>query len=987
MPEKPLYPPPTLKAGDRVDGFEIQRVTPLPEIRAQTYEILHPATGARVLHLHCGDRENLYAVVFRTPPPDSTGVAHILEHSVLAGSEKYPVKDAFNHLVRSSLNTFLNAFTGPDFTCYPICSQVRADFFNLAAVYSDLVLRPLLKRFTFLREGHHLELSEKEELTISGIVYNEMKGAFSTPERVSESTTLQGLFPDTPYGVESGGRPSDIPNLTYENFAEFHRRYYSPANARFFIYGDIPTRDHLQFLAEQLAEFGPTTVDSDVPDQARWPAPREVKALFPVGPEDPLERKSIVNVAWLTAPAADVEERIILEVLAEALVGNAAAPLRQALIKSGLGQDLSPLTGLITWYKQLPFSAGLRGTDADKAEEIESLTLETLERIAREGFPGDLLEAAFHQVEYRGREITRSPFPFSITLLFRCLNTWLHDNDPLMPLSFAEHIQSLRRRWQAEPELFQKAIRRWLIENPHRLRSICAPSPTLADEREAALKERLAERKSHMSAQELKEVRSTVVQLREDQRAKDSAAAVDTLPKLQLDEIPRGVERIPTKDEQSQAVRVMEHDLFSNGIGYLDVAFDVSDVPEEMQRDLPLLGAAATGMGAGGAGYAEFATRKALKTGGVSVALQAAEDLEQSAPVERLIVRARALQRNIPDMVRIVQDILVSGDLGDTGRLRDVLSEERNQLRAAVAPHGHLHSGRAAAAGLSRVGARDESWHGALQLRHLGDLTRTFEDRSPEIKERLAELRRVVFRRDRMTLNLTGDAECLTALRAAVEEMSASIPEGSPVGAPSVPVLDRRRRGVAIPGEVCYVARVLPVPRIVDQAAPALWALAAHLRTGFLYKKIRVEGGAYGGLCLYDPLRGLFSMMSYRDPHLTETLDVYDAALEHILGDEFDEDELRTTIISAVSRLERPLDPAAKGLEGMVRTLLHLSDEERQRFREMVLSLQAEDLRRCVRDVLLPAQEEAGQAVYAPRNRILEANERIEPQFSLESID
>ncbi|MDM7914302.1 MAG: insulinase family protein, partial [Candidatus Eisenbacteria bacterium] len=330
-------PEPTFRAGDEANGFRITRVTPIPEIRVTAYEAVHLATGAKVLHLHCDDRENWYAVTFRTPPADSTGVAHILEHSVLAGSQKYPVRDAFNELGKGTLRTFLNAFTAPDFTCYPVASQVPADFRNLASVYTDLVFRPLLKEQTFMQEGHHLEVEEDGSLSISGIVYNEMKGAYSSAESVAQRATLQSLFPDTPYGVESGGDPDHIPDLTYEKFRDFHRRFYAPANARVFFYGDIPTAEHLAFLGEQFRGAGRVEVDSSVPLQPSWTAPREHRESFPAGPDEPTERKTIVNVAWLTAPMSDGEERFVLEVLAEALVGNAAGPLRKALVESGLG--------------------------------------------------------------------------------------------------------------------------------------------------------------------------------------------------------------------------------------------------------------------------------------------------------------------------------------------------------------------------------------------------------------------------------------------------------------------------------------------------------------------------------------------------------------------------------------------------------------------------------------------------------------------------
>ncbi|MBU1698753.1 MAG: insulinase family protein [Candidatus Eisenbacteria bacterium] len=984
-------PKPALAAGDELHGFKIRKVSPLPELRATAYEAVHHKTGAKVLHLHCDDAENLYAITFRTPPADSTGVAHILEHSVLAGSKNYPVKDAFNHLSRSSLNTFINAFTAPDFTCYPICSQVRADFYNLASVYTDLVLRPRLERNTFLREGHHLELNEKGDLAITGIVYNEMKGAYSTPERISHSATLQGLFPDTPYGVESGGRPDCIPDLTYENFCSFHKQYYSPSNARFFLYGNIPTRDHLEFLAGQLRDFDPVDVDSSVKDQPRWSAPRNVTRPFPVGAEDSLEKKSTVNVAWLTAPASDLKERLTLEILEQALMGNAAAPLRKAMIDSGLGEDLSPASGLITWYKELPFIVGLRGTDPAEAEQIERLALTTLEKIAAEGISHGLLEAAFHQVEFGGLEITRSPYPFSITLLFRGLNTWLHDNDPLIPLSFGAHISALRGKWEADPDHFRKAVKRWLVDNPHRLRAMAEPSRSLASEQEEKLNRELAERKGKMTAGELEKIREAAEALLEDQRVEDSPEALATLPRLRVEDIPKKVETIPTVERSINGIRVLEHHLFSNSIVYLDVVFDISDIPEDLQIYLPLLGAASTGMGAAGMNYETFATRKALVTGGVTADCLAGTRLGDQTPVESFVLRAKALERNIPAMVDIIRDILISGDLEDAARLKDIVSQERNQLRAAVAPQGHIFSWRTAAAGLSREGRRDEQWHGAVQLRHLGGLVQSYDEQKGDIREKLSRLRKWVFQSNRMMINLTGDGSCLAAVSKAVDAMIAAMPAGDRAGDAAGPAMSPQlkpaRPGVAIPGEVCYVSRVIDVPRYTDKTAPALWVLASHLRTGFLYKKIRVEGGAYGGLSVYDPLKGQFVMLSYRDPNLEKTIDVYDASIKAFLEEDMTPESLSTTIIGAIGRLDRPMDPAAKGMEALLRLQLGLGDADRQSFRDNVLRTDLETLRGGAVQCLVEGMKTAPEAVYAPRERIEEANRSLSRPFEIMTIE
>ena len=482
-------PAPRLRPADEARGFVVRRVETVDDICCTAYEMEHLATGAKVLHLHGNDSENLFAVGFRTPPWDSTGIAHILEHSVLAGSEAYPVKDAFNELSRATLQTFINAFTYPDKTLYPVASQVPVDYFNLARVYTDLVLKPRILKETFLQEGHHLEFVNPDDpasdLTVSGIVYNEMKGAYSSPDGLMYKALQQNLFPDNPYGFDSGGDPGVIPRLTWEQLREFHRLYYSPTNAYFFLYGSIPPEDHLAFLEDVLRGFGKVRVDSAIGLQPRWATPRSVRDCYPVGKGESLARKTAVNLAWLMAENTDPEEVLLLRIAAHALVGTAAGPLRKALIDSGLGEDLSPVTGLESDLRQVVFAVGLRGTDADKAGAVEGLVQNTLEDLAKKGFERDLIEAALHQVEFHGKEIVRGAYPYGITLMGRVFHTWLYDGDPLVPLKFNPLIERIRGRLEKEPGLFREVIRRWFLDNPHRLASVMEPSQNCMEEEEA----------------------------------------------------------------------------------------------------------------------------------------------------------------------------------------------------------------------------------------------------------------------------------------------------------------------------------------------------------------------------------------------------------------------------------------------------------------------------------------------------------------------
>ena len=978
-------PPPAFSAGEKRQGFHVRRIEQIPDIRVTAYEIEHEPTGAKVLHLHCDDRENLFAIGFRTPPRDSTGVPHILEHSVLAGSERYPLKDVFNELLRGTLQTFINAFTYPDKTIYPVASQERRDFFNLARVYTDLVLRPRLLKETFLQEGHHLEFDANGELAVSGIVYNEMKGAYSSPEALMYKAVQEALYPETPYACDSGGNPEAIPDLTYEQFRAFHRTFYSPTNARVFLYGDIPTEEHLAFLAEMLAGFDRTVVDSSINLQEHWRQPRAIHGFYPIDPEEKPTGKTTVNLAWMTAENTDPEAAMLVTIVADLLVGSAAAPLRKALIDSGLGEDLSPVTGLERDLRQIAFAVGLRGTDPDKAPRIEALTLETLRSLAAAGFDRELIEGTLHQVEFHGREMVRGAYPYGIVLMGRAYHTWLYEGDPLTDLNFPRTILEIRRKWEADPALFQGVVRRWFLDNPHRLLSIMEPSRTMQEEREEAIRERMARLKSSLSPEAEERIHRETQVLKRFQTEPDPPEAVATLPRLAIGDISREIDTTPTERTAIGGVPTLIHDLFTNGIAYLDLAFDVSDVPEELQPCLPLLGKLTVQMGAAGLSYEAMAKRIALRTGGLGANVATGLTVDGAGNWQKMLFSVKALYRNVDEAIGIVEDILKEGDLGDAARMRDLILEKKNDLHAAVIPSGHLFAQMAAAAALSVSAWRTEQWHGRTQLKFIAGTADRLPDRGEELREKLMRLREIVFVRSRLHLNLTADEEGLRLLTGAADRLSTL-----PAGNPPAQAEDKRpgpaHVGIAIPAQVSYVAKVLSAPPYRDPLAAPLFVLAKQLSNGYLYRHIRVQGGAYGGSCRYEPLSGLFAFLSYRDPHLTETLDVYRDAADDVSRNPVSPEELEKAVIGSIGTLDRPMDPAGRGYTALIREFSGLSDPDRRRFRAEVLGMTAERIRETARRYFPAAAEAAVVAVCAAEERLRQANDALREKLTLEKL-
>jgi len=973
-----------------LNGFRVLRVEQIPEIRITAYEAEHEKTGAKVLHLHCDDRENLYSIGFRTPPADSTGLPHILEHSVLAGSERYPLKDVFNELIRGTLQTFINAFTYPDKTIYPVASQVRSDYFNLARVYTDLVFNPRLLKETFSQEGHHLEFVNPEDtssdLTISGIVYNEMKGAYSSPDALMYKVIQENLYPDTPYAFDSGGNPEDIPLLTYEQFKEFHRTYYSPTNARFFLYGDIPTAAHLEFLADMLAGFERVHMDSAIESQIRWQTPLSITGTFPIGEEDNPERKTVVNAAWMMEENTDYETAILLQITSGILVGSAAGPLRKALIESGFGEDLSPITGVERDLKQIAFAVGLRGTERDKARQIEQLIMDTLQKLVLSGFDRNLIEGTLHQVEFHGKEIIRSAYPYGIILMGRVYHTWLYDGDPLEGLNFPRIIEDIRKKWGANPLLFQEIVQKWFLDNPHRLLSVREPSKTYQSDREEEFKKKMSRLKASLSSEDLDAVRQNASALKKFQVEPDMPGAAARLPKLSMSDISRAIETIPTEKALIENVPAMTHDIFTNGIAYLDLAFDVSDVPEELQPYLPLLGKLITNMGAAGLDYEEMAKRVVLKTGGISYHLSAGIAMDDRRNWQKMIFRIKSLYRNTRDAINIIADILTSGDMSNEMRMRELIAERKNNLHASIIPSGHAFARRSAGAALSVPAYRDELWHGRTQLKFVNRIADQFKEIKSDLLDKLTLLQNTMFRKDRLCLNVTADSEGISLLSESVADLVRRLSGNGGIGKPSAPPLSPINIGISIPAQVSYVAKVLSAPAYADPLAASLTMLGRQLSSGYLYKHIRIQGGAYGGMSQYDPMSGTFALLSYRDPHIVNTLNVYREAVDFISRNKISGEELEKTIIGTIGSLDKPMDPASRGYIALIRDFTGLSDEDRLKFRNSILDMTPELLLEAASRYFSSAADSAVVSVYSSYENLQKANEVLTQKLTVEAL-
>ena len=563
-------PATTLSPGQSLHGFSVTRVTPIPAIRATAIEARHERTGARLIHLFTHDTENLGAIAFRTPPPDDTGVPHILEHSVLCGSRKFPVKDPFLEMIKRSMATFINAMTYSDKTVYPVASNVRQDFLNLFDVYVDAVFFPNIGPDTLKQEGHHIEPADPEHpedspLTIKGIVYNEMKGAYSELDALIERTSNHKLFPDSPYGRDSGGDPEAIPSLTYEQFREFHRRYYHPSNSYIMLYGNTPPPDLLAFLGPRLDEL-PEAInpDSAIPRQPRWSAPVELEESYPMAAEEGLQNKAAVTLGWLLNLGNDPVEEMSLEVMDKLLLGHAGAPLYKALIDSRLGEDLAP-SGYSGGALECSFHVGLKGTETDRKPAILALILSTLERCATDGFARESVEAAFQQLQYANLEITAQ---YPLRLMNRVYDAWIYDQDPLTYLRLGDVLDELKRRYAADPTLFARLIRTQLLDNPHRLTCTFRPDTGLQARRDAEFAAKMEQVKAGLTPAALRQLADDARELAKRQGEPNAPADLAKLPSLKLTDLPKRPLCIPVELAECAGVPLVRTDVFANGINY-----------------------------------------------------------------------------------------------------------------------------------------------------------------------------------------------------------------------------------------------------------------------------------------------------------------------------------------------------------------------------------------------------------------------------------
>jgi Zn-dependent M16 (insulinase) family peptidase len=995
--ERPLVKGQLPVRGQTIAGnFSVLEVVDLAEMRATGIWAKHNKCGVEVFHVLNDDSENLFTFAFATTPEDNTGAAHILEHSVLCGSEHYPLKDAFMVLAQGSLQTFLNAMTFPDKTVYPASSVNEHDYFNLMSVYGDAVFRPLLSEWTFMQEGHRYEFANDKKLSITGVVYNEMKGAYSSMDAYSGLWSIKAVMPDTPYSFESGGEPEHIPQLSWEGLKKFHRSRYSPANCRIFLAGNIPTEKQLAFLNDRFfSSIEGGTAEPLMVKQKRWTAPQKFHIPCPAGGET----KSTVFFLFFCSDASDTDETIALAALTEILLGHDGSPLMRALTESGLGEDIAPVSGLESEIGETLFVAGLRGVSGPNEEmgnQIEDFILNELRRLVTEGIPKGEISAALLFIEFSQREIKRSHGPFSLVWMRRSLRAWLHGSKPWDSLLITPSLTQIKQNLAENSRYFESLIQKYFLDNPHRALVMLEPQEDFLPKQSAQLAETLAETEQKLSEADKANIVEKSSILEKIQSEGDSPSALATIPHLSRRDLSAEPEIIPRSLEDLQGIPALCHDLYTNSISYIDLAFPLDILPPEDYFWLPFFARAVISVGLPGMDYAEVSSLLARNVGGFTAILHTGSAAPVS-PKEQtnvlnglsgrdwLIYRLKCLDAQTAPSLDIIQRLIHSADFSDTRRIRDLVLEMKNDIRSGFTPNGSGFASCRAGRDASPSSKTKEIWNGISQLEFAHRLA-TLD--TAQTAAKLQSLRDSIAAGG-LIANLTGSAAALKSNGALISQKFSRLGSpkmgsgewgvGSRVGVSKGSGLARRKDYEQEPPlptneifaspslQIGFAAMTLKAAPFDTPAQVAETVLAHLLSTGALWETIRMKGGAYGASASSESLEHCFSLFTYRDPTPLRSLESFSAILKggfSITKDEGFQDNLVKNIIGCYGRETRPRSPSDKGITDFLRYISLIKDDYRRRRLERLISVSANDIA-AVWDTL------AEQCTNSPANRVI----------------
>lgn len=927
--------------------YEILDEHRVEDVQSDGFILRHKKSGARIAILSNNDDNKVFYIGFRTPPEDETGVPHIIEHTTLCGSKKFPVKDPFIELAKGSLNTFLNAMTYPDKTVYPVASCNDQDFKNLMDVYLDAVFNPNITKYEeiFKQEGWHYELTGKDdELKINGVVYNEMKGAYSSPDEVLSSQIYRSLFPDNTYSKDSGGNPEYIPKLTYEAYLDFYHKYYHPSNSYIYLYGDMDVVERLEWLdKEYLSQYEYKKVNSEINKQPAFDEIKNIEAQYSITMDDSQENKTYLSYNRVVGDTLDKMLYQAFDVLDYALVSSPGAPVKQALIDAGIGDDVygSYDAGIL----QPVFSFVAKNANASQADEFESIIENTLKEVVKTGINKEALLAGINSSEFKFREADFGQFPKGLLFGLNCLDSWLFDDmKPFIHLECLDTFAKLRRA--VDTDYFEKLIQEYLLDNTHGSSVTVKPKRGLGNEKEEALAKELSDYKASLSDEEIKKLIEDTEHLKKYQEEPSSDEDLRKLPMLTRADMKKNAMPFSNIEDELLNVKVVRHDIESNGIDYISFLFDAGDFE---QSELGYLGFFTNALGLVSTekySYTDLANATNIYTGGISTGTASHPDIkDRNNFVFKFEVKLKVLEKNLGKALELMEQMLLTSDFTDTKRLGELVAQIKARLQANLSSSGHLVAAMRSMSSFSRYALYQDELKGIAFYRSICRIEKELSESPERVSDKLASIAKKLFARNRMLISFTGNNDAYGNAKPSLEKVIAGFNKMSTIGKQAEVHFNTAKEAFVDASQIQYVAKTGDFVCEGYEYTGALRLLRIILSYDYLWINVRVKGGAYG--CMNTFLRsGESYFVSYRDPNLSDTLDVYDGIPEYIKSFSPDERDMTKYIIGTFSALDTPMNPEAKGSRSLSAYLEGITYEQIQKERDEILIAQPEDIRR-----------------------------------------
>ncbi len=950
-------------------GFKLLEEHKIDEIESIGRVFYHEKSGARLLHIENGDNNKVFSIGFRTPPSDSTGVPHIIEHCVLSGSRKYTTKEPFMDMVKGSLQTFINAMTYSDKTLYPVASRNEKDLFNLMDVYLDAVFYPKIYDIPeiFMQEGWHYELFDKEDdIQIKGVVYNEMQGAYSSPERILVDSIDKSLYPDTPYQYSSGGNPDVIPQLTYEDFLDFHRKYYHPSNSYIYLYGNGNIEEQLDFIDKNyLSNFNRIKVDSNIKIQKPFTQKNELEAYYHISQEESDKNRTYLSLNFVLGQNIDLETYLMNSILGPLLIDSPAAPLKKALLDAGIGEDIFSIS---TGGLQPSFGIVAKNTSIDKKEEFEKIIFDTLNNLIEQGIDKKLIQACVNMVEYDLREASRFPTK-GIIYNIQSLDSWLYDGSPVSHLQYEKTLNQLRKN--IDTGYFENFIKEHIVNNTHSSSVTISPKKGLADKKAGTLKEALKKYKDSLTEEEINALIHENNRLKEIQLSDDSPEAKASIPKLSLSDVDTKSEIIPQDIMEIDDITFLYHNIFTSKIGYLDIYFDISMIDEELIPYINILAGIIGKIDTETKSYSELSNEIYSHTGGIDLGASVYMKYNRDDVFHpKFIVSGKAIGNNIIKLLELISELILESKIKDEKRIKELLQQMKSRIEMSIFNKGHSIASRRVSSYFSPSRKYLEKLNGLDFYWFLSHLLDEFDSNSQEILSNLNKVYNMIFNKNNLIISFTGDEDDFSLVKNNLNVLTGNINNEKLDPVKYNFSQKRSNEGILSSANVQYVSKGYNFKRLGYDFNGSMRVLTTILNGDYLHNRIRAQGGAYGAGILVDRT-GHLTTFSYRDPNLDKTLLVYNNMGDYIENLELSKEELTTYIIGTISRLDPATTPHMKGQIATNRYISNTSQEDVQKIRDQVLNTKLEDIK-AFAPVLKDTMEENYLCVLGNENKIKE---------------